>query len=149
MRLLVLLIATLPCHAAAQACPEPPVAEMQIHLDAVNAARARARLAPVRLSRELSVLAQAHACDMARRTYFDHRSPEGATLMDRARRAGLQGRCAVGENIARGQPDVPRVMASWMRSPGHRGNILKPAFREVGLGRAPGAHWVQVFAAPC
>jgi uncharacterized protein YkwD len=38
-----------------------------------------------------------------------------------------------------------------MNSPGHRQNILNPAFRELGLGRATGSgrlYWVQVFAAP-
>ena len=30
-------------------------------------------------------------------------------------------------------------MAAWMASPGHRANILRGAFREIGIGIAPGA----------
>jgi uncharacterized protein YkwD len=40
-------------------------------------------------------------------------------------------------------------MASWLRSAGHRRNILDGDFTHVGFGRAPGAHWVQLFAGTC
>ncbi len=131
------------------ACPTPPAAELEIHLAAVNAERRKAGRAPMTLSPALNAIAQAHACDMAQRGFFSHTTPEGAGMMDRARRAGSTDLCTLGENIARGQRDVPTVMDSWMRSPGHRRNILDRRFRIAGFGRGPDAHWVQVFAAQC
>lgn len=131
------------------ACTAPPVPELEIHLASVNAERARAGRPALVLDPELSALAQAHACDMARRGYFSHTSPEGRGMMDRARRAGLSGYCAMGENIAQGQQDVPSVMGSWMRSAGHRRNILSGDFSHAGFGRGSGAHWVQLFAGRC
>ncbi len=133
----------------ALACPAPPLVEQEIHLAAVNAERAQHGRPALRLSSELSAVAQAHACNMAQRGFFSHTSPDGRGMMDRARRAGISGICAMGENIARGQRDVPGVVAGWMRSPGHRRNILDRDYALVGFGRAPGPNWVQVFAAPC
>ena len=145
----ILTLCTLCFATEALACAPPPMAELEIHLAAVNAERSQAGRPPLALSPDLSSIAQGHACDMARRGYFSHTSPDGQSMMDRARRAGASGLCAMGENIAQGQSDVPTVVASWMRSPGHRRNILDPEFRLVGFGRGPDAHWVQVFAAPC
>ncbi|TVP98620.1 MAG: CAP domain-containing protein [Roseinatronobacter sp.] len=133
----------------AWACPAPPVAELEIHLAAVNDERRRAGRAPLALSPELGRVAQAHACDMAQRGYFSHTSQDGRSVSDRINRAGLPRLCTMGENIARGQRDVPSVMAGWMRSSGHRRNILDRDFTLVGFGRADGPNWVQLFARPC
>lgn len=40
----------------------------------------------------------------------------------------------VGENIAMGQQTTESVMDSWMKSKGHRENILNRAFTKVGFG---------------
>jgi len=45
------------------------------------------------------------------------------------------------------------VVAGWLNSPGHRANILKPEYKEIGVGVANGdgkyqMYWVQVFATP-
>ncbi len=145
----VLMVLSSLSGGAALACTPPPQVELDIQLAAVNAERTSSGRAALVLSPELSAVAQAHACDMARRGYFSHTAPDGQSMMDRARRAGISGVCAMGENIAKGQPDVPSVVAGWMRSPGHRRNILDAEFRLAGFGRGPDAHWVQVFAAPC
>lgn len=145
MRSLALILILL--STPAMACDPVGTTEAEVHLGAINAARAQSGLAPLALDPQLSARAQSHACDMARRGYFDHTAPDGTGLMDRAR--GLTGYCAFAENIARGQQDIPTVMAIWLRSPGHRANLLDPGLTHVGLGRAAGAHWVQVFAGPC
>lgn len=57
---------------------------------------------------------------------------------------------AWGENIAQGYATGAAVHAAWMASPGHRANILKPAFTDIGsaLIEANGTTWaVEVFAA--
>ncbi len=43
----------------------------------------------------------------------------------------------VGENIAWGvgpRRSAAALVAAWMRSPGHRANLLRGGFRRVGLG---------------
>ncbi|MDD7970092.1 CAP domain-containing protein [Roseinatronobacter alkalisoli] len=131
------------------ACPVPVKDELAIHLDAINQAREAAGRGKLALSPELTRIAQDHACDMARRGYFSHASPEGADMMDRLAAAQLQGICRAAENIARGQRDIPQVMRTWLRSDGHRRNMLDRRLTLVGIGRAAGPHWVQLFAAEC
>jgi len=38
----------------------------------------------------------------------------------------------VAENIAMGQRNSREVVRDWMNSPGHRANILNPAYRRIG-----------------
>lgn len=40
----------------------------------------------------------------------------------------------VAENIAYGQKTPDSVMKTWLRSPGHRSNILNNKFTEIGCG---------------
>jgi uncharacterized protein YkwD len=124
-------------------------------LAAVNAIRKRAGLRLLKADPELHRAAQAHAEDMLRRGYFAHESPRGTTVRERSRSAGYDWR-TIGENIAEGQLSVDEVIDTWMRSPGHRKNILNPAFRELGVGLTSGRSrdgeyrviWVQNFGAP-
>lgn len=54
-----------------------------------------------------------------------------------------------GENIAYGYSSGKGVVRAWMRSPGHRANILNSGFRLIGVGAAKdsnGTWWAcQVF----
>jgi uncharacterized protein YkwD len=53
-----------------------------------------------------------------------------------------------GENIAVGYPSASSVVAAWMASPGHRANILNPAYTRTGVGYvASGYWWCQQFGA--
>lgn len=143
----ILCLAWLPLQA--RACPVPVNDELGIHLDTLNRERQRAGLPAFTLSAELTRIAQDHACDMSRRGYFSHNSPDGRGMMDRLANARVTGICRAAENIAKGQRDVPHVMRVWLQSDGHRRNILDQRLTLVGFGRAPGAYWVQLFAAPC
>ena len=117
----------------------------------VNAARREAGVPPLRANSRLDLAAQRHAEDMLARNYFAHQSPEKQTVRDRAKAAGYDWR-AIGENIAEGQFSVNEVMDTWLHSPGHRRNILDPAFKELGAGLALGRSgreyrvvWAQAF----
>jgi hypothetical protein len=57
--------------------------------------------------------------------------------------AGFAGTGSWGENIAAAYPDPQAVVRAWMASPGHRANILNPAFTHLGIGAAvnPGSRW--------
>jgi uncharacterized protein YkwD len=55
----------------------------------------------------------------------------------------------VGENVAYGYPSGRAVVGAWMRSPGHRANILSTNYRRMGLAARKGdnGRWyvAQVF----
>ena len=97
----------------------------------------------------LTTLARDHSCDMARRGFFDHASPEGRTLGDRVRTAGIRFR-AIGENIARieSADPVKAAVSRWMKSPPHRDNIFTREFTHTGVGACRGGravYFTQVF----
>jgi uncharacterized protein YkwD len=106
----------------------------------LNAQRQRQRLRPLRANAQLGRAATGHSRAMVLRRFFSHWEPNGPSLVARVRRAhylaGARG-WTIGENIGygRGRPGAPAGMVrSWMRSSGHRANILYPGFRAVGLG---------------
>jgi uncharacterized protein YkwD len=119
----------------------------------VDDERRRAGRQPLTVDSRLDAAAQRHADDMLARSYFAHRDPDGKTVRERAREAGFDW-SAIGENIAEGQQSVKEVVESWMRSAGHRENILDRRYTRTGgglaLGRDPktGEYrilWVQTF----
>ena len=74
------------------------------------------------------------------RPHWSPGSPGGATLSDRARKAGYPGR-TLGEDIGWGTYDLgtpSAIVAAWMKSPPHRAIILSGRFREIGVGVAIG-----------
>jgi uncharacterized protein YkwD len=107
---------------------------------------------PLRISPELTDAAEAHARDMARRKFFEHRGSDGSEPKDRVRRTGYQW-SLTGENIALGPQSAEEVVAGWLDSPGHCANIMEPRFHDIGIGLAVGrkrgqTYWVQEFGAP-
>jgi uncharacterized protein YkwD/stress response protein SCP2 len=115
-----------------------------------NAERAAAGLPPLAGDPLLAGAAQAHSTDMVARAFYSHTSPDGSEPWHRAAAAGSTRR-TVGENIACGQRSPAEVVRGWMDSPGHRANILKPAFTHLGVGFAgggsAGTYWTQLFGA--
>src|SRR5436305_1521361 len=118
---------------------------------------------PRRAPRRLDRAAAAHSLDMVRHRYFDHTSPTGSTPLGRVRASGYLAHARAwmaGENIAWGVGRLAApaaIVSAWMHSPGHRANILRPQFREVGTGvvagvpaagvRLTGATYTQDFGA--
>ncbi len=106
----------------------------------INRHRARRGLRKLRLNGRLSAAARRHTVDMVKRNYFGHTSRSGSDVVDRLTRTGyMRGARAwtVGENLAWGSGgrSTPReIVAAWMKSPGHRANILRHRFREIGIG---------------
>jgi uncharacterized protein YkwD len=152
--LVVAAAAALAVPAFASACPGADVTPnaqniataRSATLCLLNKQRASFGLARLRAHRQLQVAAQSYAGDMVRGGFFSHVSPSGSTLEQRIRQGTryLAGalRYQIGENIAWGQGVLAKpsaIVAAWMASPGHRANILRGAFREIGIGIAPGA----------
>jgi uncharacterized protein YkwD len=109
-----------------------------------NAERREHGLRRVRIDPLLSAAALRHSQDMVRRDYFAHTGPSGDTFVQRIRAAGYLAsarRWLVGENLAwgwglRGSP--AGIVRAWLRSPEHRKILLRPSYREVGIGVALG-----------
>jgi len=122
-------------------------------LELTNYQRAKAGLPPLVYEARLSNSAKWKAEDMARRNYFDHADGRGKDFIDRASQYGYKEWRYLGENIAAGQSSPEEVVAEWMASPGHRKNILKREYREIGIAYANdphseyGRYWVQEFGA--
>jgi uncharacterized protein YkwD len=106
----------------------------------INADRTQRRLTPLRENAKLRTAALAHSSDMVRNGYFAHTAPNGDTFVDRildARYTTLKQDWSLGENLAWGTGSLGTargVQTAWMRSSGHRANILKSAYRELGIG---------------
>jgi len=114
----------------------------------VNAQRARAGCRALIVDARLARAALAHSADMAKRRYFSHTSLDGRTFVQRIRAQGYRG-TRLGENIAAGYRTPSAVMTAWMKSPGHRANILNCRYTAIGVGYATGGpygyYWTQDF----
>src|SRR4051794_9009604 len=106
----------------------------------LNRVREAAGLRPLSTRRVLRRIAGEHSRDMVVRHYFSHTGPRHETLSARLASIGWQG-CA-GENLGYGTAyyATPRAMVwAWMRSTGHRENILDPDYQWIGIAIALGA----------
>lgn len=114
----------------------------------VNAERAKQGLKPLTMNAQVNKTATLKSQDMAKLGYFDHNSPTYGSPFDMMKKYGISYRTA-GENIAMGQTTPEQVMKGWMNSPGHRANILKASFTQIGVGVAKnssgGIYWTQQF----
>lgn len=74
------------------------------------------------------------------RGVLDHDGPDGSPFWTRLVAAGFPSGRSMGENLAMvpscGPDAAARTVRLWLRSPGHRANLLNPAFRWVGAGAA-------------
>jgi uncharacterized protein YkwD len=109
----------------------------------LNEQRAANRIAPLRSEPTLEASATSYAQSMVDQRFFAHVSPSGQTLDDRlASYISGTNSFNIGENLAWGQSVLGTPVATvnaWMRSQGHRDNILNANFEEVGLGIVPGS----------
>ena len=98
----------------------------------VNKERANRGLSPLKRDPGLTGVARAHSKDMFLQGYFSHITPQGKDPFDRMHAADIHFLSA-GENIALAQ-SLSIAHNGLMNSPGHRANILNPAFGHVGIG---------------
>ena len=107
----------------------------------MNADRAANGLAPLSWSDQLGGIAQNWAGVIAQNGSLTHQ--------DMNAMAARTGFSKTGENLLYAPADyiALQMEASWMNSPGHRANILDPAFSVAGVGlatAADGSIWVAV-----
>jgi uncharacterized protein YkwD len=141
--------------AGADDCADAKLTPSSDNLDRVrdatlcllNLERARRDLAPLQANDHLTRVAQDYSRRMVRDRFFAHVSPGGSTLTKRVRKGAKYinksvRSWALGENLAWGSRSLSTPQATvraWMRSPGHRRNILSDRFRDAGVGVATGA----------
>ncbi|HEX2924600.1 MAG TPA: CAP domain-containing protein, partial [Chloroflexota bacterium] len=142
---LMLTLTTMP------AAPKETRSPAQQIFELVNQIRSDHNLRPLKVSPELSKSAQGYAAQMGKENFFGHTSPNGSTCVSRDCAAGYTDWKALAENLAAGYESPKEVVDAWMKSPGHRKNMLAPDVKETGIGYAlvPGSHyetyWVQEF----
>ena len=114
----------------------------------VNEERRKVGVAPLTLSAELQSAAAIRAEEITRK--YSHTRPDGtkcSTVIP-------NGKYTMGENIAAGNNTSAKVVKQWMNSPGHRANILRSDYTELGVGYVYKEnsqykhYWVQIFRRP-
>jgi hypothetical protein len=108
-----------------------PAAEHRI-LDQANQARNKAGLPPLHWDNKLAQAARTHAEKMAEGHSLSHRLQGEADLTDRIAATGLRF-SSVSENIAYSTDAAEDFHDDWMRSPGHRANILAAKSDALGV----------------
>lgn len=100
-----------------------------LHL--VNKERIKHGVKSVITDMEMKKAATEHATDMFTRGYFSHDTPEGTDPFERMKKLGIKFMFA-GENLAHSS-NLFSAYKGLMQSPGHRANILNPAFGKLGI----------------
>lgn len=128
---------------------DKPVLEQEIH-DRINVVRADHNLTRLAFDTELRNVSRYHSRDMARNEYFAHTAPDGETLEDRYELYGYECRVETDSGYATGGENLfvlkfdrvafsesqiaEQAVEGWMRSPGHRRNILRPYWEHEAIG---------------
>ena len=111
----------------------------------VNEIRRNYGLSELSANWQLSRVARYKSQDMHDKHYFSHTSPTYGSPFDMMKAFNISYRYA-GENIAMGYTSPTAVVNGWMKSTGHRENILNKNFTEIGVGYvADGNYWTQMF----
>lgn len=134
----------------ASACNLPPNAAnlMADAGAAMNAARTENGRSALRRDARLDRAAQRHACWMSTNGSFSHQGSGNSGPRDRIAATGYSARMT-SENIAQGQRTGSEVMSDWMKSKGHRDNILRNEAKDYGVGVAllsGRVLWVMLYA---
>lgn len=129
---------------AARSSLEHPKELEQRVFQFTNEARRKNGLPALEPDQTLMTLARAKSDDMIKRHYFSHPDPEGKTIKEhyaevKPTRGGMVG---LGENICIGGKKAyddtttaaRDIVDGFMVSPGHRQNILQPAYTHLGIG---------------
>lgn len=107
-------------------------------LAAMNAARAKQGLLPLRADDRLMHAAEDRMRDMEELEYWSHDAPDGRSPFVWLRPNGYEFQHA-GENLATGFDTTEVLVEGWMESPGHRANILSADYDDCGIAVIDGS----------
>ncbi|GAA2714768.1 MULTISPECIES: CAP domain-containing protein [Actinoplanes] len=120
----------------AEAAPaKAKAAEQTLQADIIrltNVQRTAHGCAALTVNDQLTDAARGHSAWMGKTGDFSHTGRGGSNFVARAKAAGYAKPSA--ENIAWGYRSADEVVGGWMRSPGHRQNILNCKSTTVGVG---------------
>lgn len=108
--------------AAAPVAPLPPAALVFVH--DINVSRVAAGLRPLKVSADLSNVANRWAATLAKNGALSHNPALGSAIKNWT---------GLAENVGMGQT-VPQLHAAFMHSAPHRANILAPIYSQIGVG---------------
>ncbi|HEY9600511.1 MAG TPA: CAP domain-containing protein [Allocoleopsis sp.] len=126
---------TLPTSQASVQSPATAKMEAAVR-QRINEIREQKGLNALENNEKLAQVARNYSQQMARDNFFSHTGSDGSTLATRVR-AGRIFYWVVGENLFKSRniaEPVPVAVQGWMKSPGHRENILRPIFTQTGVG---------------
>jgi len=114
-------------------------------LSSVNSKRAKQNLGPLCYNAKVIAAAVTHNEDMVKEDFLDHTGSDGSDPEDRLVREEYDWN-SYGENVAWGQISVQEVMKDWMKSDGHKANILNDSVVHFGAAWDVSTnYWTQVF----
>ncbi|HWS31483.1 MAG TPA: CAP domain-containing protein [Actinoplanes sp.] len=122
--------ATMTANPAQAATPEQTLQNEVNQL--INIERAHGGCPALTVNEQLTAAARTHSGYMAQTGTFAHTGSGGSSFVTRAKTAGYPKPSA--ENIAWGYRTAADVVGGWMKSPGHRANILNCKSTTVGVG---------------
>ncbi len=108
-------------------------------LDLVNEEREKRRMPILKWDSRLANLARSYSSKMARENFFGHKDSNGSTLIQRAKEFNITDWSGIGENLyyCKGFDDPTEpAFAGWMKSAGHRSNMLNNSWKTTGIGIA-------------
>lgn len=123
-------------HAQTGTVAKAPYTHTQI-VQATNKARLAKDLDKLKVNPKLNFAAQLKANDMVNQNYFGHIAPTGTHYWNFITLAGYPFKSA-GENLAFQYTSANAIMKAWLKSAGHRANILGEQYTDVGIGMAYG-----------
>lgn len=100
-------------------------------IELTNAERLKNNLPMLSINAELNQAAGKKAGDIFKWQKFSHDLP-GQKFSDQVKAVGYE-YSITGENLAEGFASAEAIIKAWMKSEGHRANILNSKYQEIGL----------------
>ncbi len=100
-------------------------------IELTNAERIKNNLPMLSINTDLNLAAKHKASNIFKWQKFSHDLPD-KKFSDEVRAVGYE-YAITGENLAEGFADAQAIIKAWMKSQGHRDNILNPRYQEIGM----------------
>ena len=126
------------CHNESIYTAETLAGESKMNFHLTNAFRVYHEVGILKWCDQAAEAARLHSLDMATNDYFDHTDLAGGNTGDRLSAQGVQW-MSCGENIAAGYYTGLSAYDGWVNSAGHRTNMLRSGYTNLGVGFAAGA----------
>jgi uncharacterized protein YkwD len=101
-------------------------------VELTNKVRLKKGLHPLKISGPLMMAARKHSSRMGRKQHLSHLI-KGKSFTYRLKKAGYVFAKA-GENVGHTKKPSAHIIKLWMKSHGHRNNLLNPHFKDIGVG---------------